>query len=168
KNNSDLSDIVVIGIVLDDNYQLLRTREVSLGNQVSVYACHMGIGNLETSDCQVDINREFLRDYEDYDDLYAQLSEEESTEVSYQFDSNKLVWVMARNHDNFKGKIFAYNYETKKTDRILKKWDDVMYYQDLAPYLSDENVMRISYEQAGEEEEYILPILSVWLKKTAR
>ena len=167
KNNSDMSDLVVIGLALDDNYQLLRTRNITLGNQVSVYACHTNIGNPETADCQVDINRESLKDYDDYDDLSAQISEGEMVEVEYQFDSNKLVCAMARNHDDFRGKIFAYNYETNEMDRILTKWDDVMYLPELEPYLSDMNVMKITYEQAKDVEEYNLPILSAWLKKTA-
>ncbi len=74
---------------------------------------------------------------------------------------------MARNHDDFRGKIFAYNYETNEMDRILTKWDDVMYLPELEPYLSDMNVMKITYEQAKDVEEYNLPILSAWLKKTA-
>ena len=167
KNNSDMSDLIVIGLALDDNYQLLRTRNITLGNQVSVYACHMDIGNPETADCQVDINRESLQDYEDYDDLTSRISEGETVEVEYQFDSNKLVWAMARNHDDFKGKIYAYNYETSEKDRILRNWDDVMSLTDLEPYLSDMNVMKITYEQAKNEEEYNLPILSAWLKKIA-
>ncbi len=167
KNNTDLGDLVVIGLALDDNYQLLRTRNISLGNQVSIYACHNNIGNPETADCQVDINRESLKSYEDYDELSAQISENEEMEVEYQFDSSKLVWAMARNHDDFKGKIYAYNYETKEKDRILAKQDDVMHLSDLEPYLSDMNVMKITYEQAKNEEEYNLPILSAWLKKTA-
>ena len=138
-----------------------------MGNQVSIYACHMNIGNPETADCQVDINRESLKDYEDYDELSAQISENEKMEVEYQFDSSKLVWAMARNHDDFKGKIYAYNYETKEKDRILAKQDDIMHLSDLEPYLSDMNVMKITYEQAKNEEEYNLPILSAWLKKTA-
>lgn len=166
KNNSDLGDLIVIGLVLDDNYQLLRTRNISLGNQVSIYACHMNIGNPETTDCQVDINRESLKEYEDFDDLSVQISENEKMEVEYQFDSSKLVWAMARNHDDFKGKIYAYNYETKEKERILSKWDDVLYLTDLEPYLSDMNVMKITYEQAKNEEEYNLPIISAWLKKT--
>lgn len=168
KNNSDRNDLVVIGIVLDDNYQLLRTREASLGNQVSVYAYHTDIGDPEGTDCLVDINREALKDYEDPDDLYIQISEEDKTEVEYRFDSNKLVRAMARNHDDFKGKIYAYNYETKEKDPILAKWDDVMYLEDLAPYLSDNNVMKITYQQAEGVEEYTLPILSAWFMKRKR
>ncbi|MBR5047747.1 MAG: hypothetical protein IKX76_05880, partial [Eubacterium sp.] len=58
KNNNDPGDLIVIGVSLDDHYQLFRTRDASVGNQVSVYANHMDLELPEKMDCQVDINRE--------------------------------------------------------------------------------------------------------------
>ena len=168
KNNNDPGDLIIIGVTLDDNYQLFRTRDASVGNQVSVYANHIDLDLPEKMDCRMDINREFLESDITYDDLLTRVSEEEKVEVEYRFDPNRLVWTMARSQDDFLGKIYAYNYQTKEKDVIFRKPGQVMTLEELEPYLSEMNVMRITYKQSDKAENYNLPILSVWLKRTVR
>ena len=163
--NSDLGDVLVIGINLQDDFDLLREGQ-ELGDEVSVYINHISIPEPESMECQTDINLSCLKDGQSYAELQAEILEESNLEVEYQFDSNKILWAMARNHDRYQGHIYAYNYDTKQKEEILSSQDDIMYCEELEPYISEMNVMKISYEQSEDTEEYNLPILSVWLKKT--
>ncbi|MDO4975894.1 MAG: hypothetical protein Q4E53_01415 [Eubacteriales bacterium] len=167
KNNTDLSDYIIIGITLKDNYQLLRGGD-HLGNQVSIYVNHVFCQAPEKAECQVNINLKYLKDNQSYQELQEKLAEELNVEARYQFDSNQLIWAMARNQDDYSGEIVAYNYWTEKNDSILSKPGDVMTCEELEPYLSEMNEMKIIYKQKDIMQSNRLPILSVWLKKIAR
>ena len=166
KNNRNLGDLIVVGLTRDDRYQLFRATDASVGNQVSVYINHFSLDLPEKMEYQVDINREFLENNLTYDDLLTQASENEKIETEYRFDPNKLMWAMARCHDDYTGKIYAYRLSTREWEEILPMPDDLMDIEDLEPYLSEMNIMRIKYEQSEDAENYNLPILSVWMKKT--
>ncbi len=169
KNNEESGDLILIGINYDDNFQLLRDGE-KIGNQIAVYINHTGIEEIEKTECTPNINLEFIKDNLTYKELQNNLIEKEKIKVEYQFDYNKIVWAMARNRDNYTGKIYAYNYDEERMEEILETPDQVMQCEDLEPYLTEMNVMTILYENSETEEtEYgEVPVISVWLKKTVR
>lgn len=167
KNNSNLADYIVIGITLNDNYQLLRGGD-HLGNQVSVYADHTLYQLPENAESHVNINLEYLKENQSYQELQDQLSNQSNVEAFYQFDSNQIVWAMARNQDQFSGEIRAYNYWTERYEEILSKPGKLMKCEELEAYLSDMNEMKIRYRIKDSMETDHLPILSVWMKKIAK
>ncbi len=169
KNNKESDDLIVVGINYDDNFQFLRDGE-NVGNQIAIYINHLRIEESEKAECIPNINLEFIKDHSTYKELQNNLMEKEKFEVEYQFDPNKVAWAMARNRDSYTGKIYAYNYASENMEEILKSPDDVMQCEDLEPYLTEMNEMRILYEknESDETENGLVPVISVWLKKTAR
>ena len=74
---------------------------------------------------------------------------------------DKLVRKLYRNRDSFEGTVLAYNYQNGKDEVILKDWDDVLDEKDLQAYLSDQNVMILTYRLPKGEDLGNTPVLSV-------
>ena len=89
------------------------------------------------------------------------LSIKKKTEVTYIFDRKEEIQALARNRDNFRGKIYAYNYQTKQKDRILSDVGTSMDADQLEPYLSDSGEMLITYQLEDAVEYETAPVLSL-------
>ena len=90
--------------------------------------------------------------------------EENKTEVSYVFDKEEIE-ALARNKDNFTGKIYAYNYSTGQRDRILSSTESYITGESLNSYLSGDGEMRITYKMDASDEYGPAPVLSLIYKK---
>lgn len=163
KNNNNLDDIIVIGIDLNDKFQLLRGNNM-LGNQVSVFVNHIKVNPPEKGDCYLDMNQQWLKEHSNMTEFLSEILDQQEPEVEYQFDSNKVLWTMARNEDDYQGKIYAYNYWTGEKDEILTKCHDILSGEELRPYLSENNEMKLTYQFSDEDT--TIPVFSVWLKKS--
>ncbi len=92
--------------------------------------------------------------------------EESKTKATYQFDRNRELIKLCRNRDSFKGTIRAYNYRTGKDEIILKNWDAILEGKELEPYLSDQNVMILTYILPDGEDLGNTPVLSAQMMET--
>lgn len=72
---------------------------------------------------------------------------------------------LARNKDNFTGKIYAYNYSTGQRDRILSSTESYITGESLNSYLSGDGEMRITYKMDASDEYGPAPVLSLIYKK---
>ena len=70
-----------------------------------------------------------------------------------------------RNKDNFTGKIYAYNYRTKKKDRIFTSAGECLYEEALKPYLSDSAENKKSYHFKESNEYRTAPGISLIYKE---
>ena len=83
---------------------------------------------------------------------------------SYVFDKEEIE-ALARNKDNFTGKIYAYNYSTGQRDRILSSTESYITGESLNSYLSGDGEMRITYKMDASDEYGPAPVLSLIYKK---
>ena len=88
-----------------------------LKNHVTVMINHFTLEE-ETGDHILNINMSCLKQEGEGLAIEEDTLEENKTEVSYVFDKEEIE-ALARNKDNFTGKIYAYNYSTGQRDRIL-------------------------------------------------
>ena len=163
-HNSDMNHLIVIGIAENERFSLLEDGS-SLANQVSVYKNQAEIHFKENADCQVNLNLAYLKE-ESFTQLQEELLEGKVEDVIYQFPENEKVKYLVRNKDDFDGRIFAYNYWSGEKEEILKKPGDLMNAEDLDPYISEDQEMKLTYEASHKDEENVLPILSLWYQKT--
>lgn len=92
-----------------------------LKNHVTVMINHFTLEE-ETGDHILNINMSCLKQEGEGLAIEEDTLEENKTEVSYVFDKEEIE-ALARNKDNFTGKIYAYNYSTgpKRQDFIIDR-----------------------------------------------
>ena len=56
---------------------------------------------------------------------------------------------------------FCVRLDTGKEERILEKWDDCMYCEELEPYISDMNRMILTFEAEEDTDYGSAPVISL-------
>ena len=158
-NEGDMNTLLIAGITGDDDFKLF-TDNNTLKNHLAVYIGRFDVSSGDVEDFVADINSSCLENPQDTE-LQDDILTEKTTKATYIFDSNKVVWALIRNRDSFQGTILAYNYETGKEERILEKWDDCMYCEELEPYISDMNRMILTFEAEEDTDYGSAPVISL-------
>ena len=110
-------ELLVVGITSENDFKLFSDDNV-LKNHVTVMINHFTLEE-ETGDHILNINMSCLKQEGEGLAIEEDTLEENKTEVSYVFDKEEIE-ALARNKDNFTGKIYAYNYRQDFIiDRIL-------------------------------------------------
>lgn len=156
-------ELLVVGITNENDFKLFSDNNI-LKNHVTVMINHF---NLEESEEKqiFNINSSCLKQKGEELAIEEDALEENKTEVTYVFDKTKQIEAIARNRDNFTGKIYAYNYETGKKDRILSSVESYITGDNLESYLSEDGEMNITYKLDGKSEYGTSPVLSLIYKK---
>ena len=158
------NELIMVGITNESDFKLFSDDNV-LKNHVTMIINHFNIKENSSGEKILNINISCLEQKEEGLSIGEDTLDDKRTEAAYIFDRKEDIQALVRNKDNFTGKIYAYNYYTKKKDRILVSAGDCMYEDDLEPYLSDSGEMVITY-QLKESNEYVTaPIISLIYKE---
>ena len=155
-------ELLVVGITSENDFKLFSDDNV-LKNHVTVMINHFTLEE-ETGDHILNINMSCLKQEGEGLAIEEDTLEENRTEVSYVFDKEEIE-ALARNKDNFTGKIYAYNYSTGQRDRILSSTESYITGESLNSYLSGDGEMRITYKMDASDEYGPAPVLSLIYKK---
>ena len=155
-------ELLVVGITSENDFKLFSDDNV-LKNHVTVMINHFTLEE-ETGDHILNINMSCLKQEGEGLAIEEDTLEENKTEVSYVFDKEEIE-ALARNKDNFTGKIYAYNYSTGQRDRILSSTESYITGESLNSYLSGDGEMRITYKMDASDEYGPAPVLSLIYKK---
>lgn len=163
--NTDRSqeELLIIGITNENDFKLFSDNNV-LKNHVTMMVNHFDLKEESTGEKILNINMSCLEQKEEGASIEEDTLEEKKTEVTYVFDKREEIEALVRNRDNFTGKIYAYNYQTKQKDRILSSAEEVMNLDELEPYLSDSGEMLITYQLTSDREYESAPVLSLIYK----
>lgn len=161
--NMDRSEgeLLIAGITNENDFKLFTDDNI-LKNHVTVMIDHFYLKE-KTGERILNINSSCLKDEGEGLSIEEDTLDENKTDVTYIFDKTRMIEVLVRNRDDFTGKIYAYNYETKRKDRILESADAYMTGEDLESYLSENGEMILTYKIDGEYE--TAPVLSLIYKK---
>ncbi len=153
--------LLMIGITDNNNFHLFSD-ENELKNHVTVIVDHFEVKGEQNLGSVSNINHSCLEEEEAGNSSLAEDTlEKKETEAVYFFDETKEISALVRNRDGFRGKIYAYNYQTGERDQILSQWDDCLDEAELIPYLSENKEMVVTYELEGEDYASA-PILSLF------
>lgn len=94
-------------------------------------------------------------------DIYSGILYSKSAKLSYQFDDE--IGQLIRLNDYYEGKIYAYNYETKRYDRILKNSQDRMTSEDVKKYIDEDGNMKIQLKTDADYTQ--LPVIAMTQKE---
>ena len=155
-------ELLVVGITNENDFKLFSDDNV-LKNHVTVMINHFALEE-ETGKRILNINMSCLKQEGEGLAIEEDTLEENKTEVSYVFDKEEIE-ALARNKDNFTGKIYAYNYSTGQRDRILSSTESYITGESLNNYLSGDGEMRITYKMDASDEYGPAPVLSLIYKK---
>ena len=155
-------ELLVVGITSENDFKLFSDDNV-LKNHVTVMINHFTLEE-ETGDHILNINMSCLKQEGEGLAIEEDTLEENKTEVSYVFDKEEIE-ALARNKDNFTGKIYAYNYITGQRDMILSSTESYITGESLNSYLSGDGEMRITYKMDASDEYGPAPVLSLIYKK---
>ena len=155
-------ELLVVGITSENDFKLFSDDNV-LKNHVTVMINHFTLEE-ETGDHILNINMSCLKQEGEGLAIEEDTLEENKTEVSYVFDKEEIE-ALARNKDNFTGKIYAYNYSTGQRDRILSSTESYITGESLNSYLLGDGEMRITYKMDASDEYGPAPVLSLIYKK---
>ena len=145
----------------NNNFHLFSD-ENELKNHVTVIVDHFEVKGEQNLGSVSNINHSCLEEEEAGNSSLAEDTlEKKETEAVYFFDETKEISALVRNRDGFRGKIYAYNYQTGERDQILSQWDDCLDEAELIPYLSENKEMVVTYELEGEDYASA-PILSLF------
>ena len=159
EDSRNLNETLIIGVSEEDEFSLFANGD-ELSNQIGLSIDRVEDKEKDPSLRQItNINRFCLRSDEDGSLLYDTL-DGMRTKATYQFDPGEHVRSLNRNRDSFSGVIYAYNFQKETEDPILRNWDDSISGEDLKPYLSDRNVLILTYQIEEETENVAAPILS--------
>ena len=156
-------ELLVVGITNENDFKLFSDDNV-LKNHVTVMINHFALEE-ETGERILNINMSCLKQEGEGLAIEEDTLEENKTEVSYVFDKAEEIEALARNKDNFTGKIYAYNYSTGQRDRILSSTESYITGESLNSYLSGDGEMRITYKMDASDEYGPAPVLSLIYKK---
>lgn len=137
-------ELLVVGITNENDFKLFSDNNV-LKNHVTVMINHFNLKEQETGEKILNINTSCLSQKEEGLSIEEDTLEEQKTEVTYVFDKTEEIRALVRNRDNFKGSIYAYNYETRQRNRILSAAGESMSKEELDSYLSENGEMNITY-----------------------
>ena len=162
KDSDHLDETILAGICSSPDSAIFDDEDEP-SNQINLDIVHLEDQNQDENDTKTftisNINAFCLRS--DQEGLLAHDTlETNKTKATYQFDRSRVLRRLFRNRDSFAGSIRAYNYRTGKDDLILKKWDDCLEGRDLEDYLSDQNVMILTYQLPDGQDIGNTPILS--------
>ena len=155
-------ELLVVGITSENDFKLFSDDNV-LKNHVTVMINHFTLEE-ETGEHILNINMSCLKQEGEGLAIEEDTLEENKTEVSYVFDKEEIE-ALARNKDNFTGKIYAYKYSTGQRDRILSSTESYITGESLNSYLSGDGEMRITYKMDASDEYGPAPVLSLIYKK---
>ena len=155
-------ELLVVGITSENDFKLFSDDNV-LKNHVTVMINHFTLEE-ETGEHILNINMSCLKQEGEGLAIEEDTLEDNKTEVSYVFDKEEIE-ALARNKDNFTGKIYAYNYSTGQRDRILSSTESYITGESLNSYLSGDGEMRITYKMDASDEYGPAPVLSLIYKK---
>lgn len=158
KSNGEL---LIAGITNENDFKLFTDDNV-LKNHVTVMVDHFYLKE-KMGERILNINASCLKEKGEGLSIEEDTLDERKTEVTYTFDRSRMVEALARNRDDFTGKIYAYNYKTKRKDRILESADTYMKKEELENYLSESGEMILTYKIDSEYE--TAPVLSLIYKK---
>ena len=156
-------ELLIIGITNENDFKLFSDNNV-LKNHVTMMVNHFDLKEESTGEKILNINTSCLEQKEEGASIEEDTLEEKKTEVTYVFDKREEIEALVRNQDDFTGKIYAYNYQTKQKDRILSSAEEVMNLDELEPYLSDSGEMLITYQLTSDREYESAPVLSLIYK----
>lgn len=156
-------ELLVVGITNENDFKLFSDDNI-LKNHVTVMINHFALEE-ETGERILNINMSCLKQEGEGLAIEEDTLEENKTEVSYVFDKAEEIEALARNRDNFTGKIYAYNYSTGQRDRILSSTESYITEESLQSYLSGDGEMRITYKLDVSDEYGTAPVLSLIYRK---
>ena len=151
---------VVIGIDTKENESVFIDSHKDK-NYLNLYADYYSMPESEKYSYISDINTYCLKESDLAAPLFQDTLEENRTVAVYQFDPEKTPQTLVRNRDQFHGTIYAYNYETGDNDLILEQMDDVVKKENLNSYISDDNLMTLTYQLNGKKQQGSAPVLSL-------
>lgn len=154
-------EFLIAGITNENDFKLFTDDNV-LKNHVTVMVDHFYLKE-QTGERILNINTTCLKEKGEGLSIEEDTLDEKKTEVTYIFDKTRMIEALARNRDDFIGKIYAYNYRTKRKDRILDSADAYIKGENLESYLSENGEMILTYKIDGEYE--TAPVLSLIYKK---
>ena len=157
-------ELLIVGITNENDFKLFSDKNV-LKNHVTVMVNHFDLKEENAGEKILNINTSCLGQKEENSSIEEDTLEEKKTEVTYVFDRRQDIEALVRNRDDFTGKIYAYNYQTKQKDRILSSVGESMNLDKLESYLSDAGEMLITYQLTSDREYETAPILSLIYKE---
>ena len=153
-------ELLIVGITNENDFKLFSDNNV-LKNHVTMMINHFDLKEQNAGEKILNINISCLEEKDESSALEEDALDKKKTEVTYIFDRKEEIQALARNRDNFRGKIYAYNYQTKQKDRILSDVGTSMDADQLEPYLSDSGEMLITYQLEDAVEYETAPVLSL-------
>lgn len=156
-------ELLIVGITNENDFKLFSDNNI-LKNHVTVMINHFNLQ--ENTGKQIfNINGDCLEQKGEDLAIEEDTLEENKTEVTYIFDKPEEIEALVRNRDNFTGKIYAYNYETGRKDKILSSVESYITGENLKNYLSENGEMSITYKLDEKDEYGTAPVLSLIYKK---
>lgn len=164
--NTEKSDesLLVVGITNENNFKLFSDNNI-LKNHVTMMIDHFQLDTVQKDSNILNINTSCIGEKEEGLSIEEDTLDENKTEVTYQFDNREDIVALVRNRDSFHGKIYAYNYQTKKKEQILSSADECLYKENLENYLSENGEMIVTYKLENDSDYGAAPILSLIYKK---
>lgn len=153
-------ELLIVGITNENDFKLFSDNNV-LKNHVTMMINHFDLKAQKVGEKILNINVSCLEEKDGGIALEEDALDEKKTEATYIFDRKEEIQALARNRDNFKGKIYAYNYQTKQKDRILSDVGMSMDAEQLKNYISDSGEMLITYQLEDAVEYETAPVLSL-------
>ena len=156
-------ELLIVGITNENDFKLFSDNNI-LKNHVTVMINHFNLQE-NTGEQIFNINGDCLEQKGEDLAIEEDTLEENKTEVTYIFDKPEEIEALVRNRDNFTGKIYAYNYETGRKDKILSSVESYITGENLKNYLSENGEMSITYKLDEKDEYGTAPVLSLIYKK---
>lgn len=157
-------ELLVVGITNENDFKLFSDNSI-LKNHVTMMINHFTLDEKGSGTKILNINTSCLQEKGEGLSIEEDTLDEKKTEVTYIFPKVKEIEALVRNRDNFTGKIYAYNYKTKRNDRILSSADSYIGQEELEDYLSDSGEMLITYKLNDDNEYETAPVLSLIYKE---
>ncbi len=155
--------VLLIGLTDKDDFSLFSDKN-KLRNHISLFVNYYDMPGKEDITRMSNINSSALQESEEGSSLSEDYLERDWVEAQYAFDKHKLMWSLTREKDSFSGTIYAYNYDKKKREKILQRQGDSLGCEQLEPYLSEMNVMKLTYQLPNGVTQDVAPLISAELK----
>lgn len=155
------NELLIIGITGENNFQIFADKN-NLKKHVTLVVNHFRLRDTGQHYSLLDINYSCLKESGSSETLREGILEKSRTEAVYVPGAKEQIWALVRNRDKYKGKIFAYNTQTQKQEEILDSPDDCLYREELAPYLSSNQELILTYELEDGTAYSEAPVLSLY------
>lgn len=156
-------ELLIAGITNENDFKLF-TDDNLLKNHVTVMINHFYLKE-KTGERILNINTSCLKEKGEGLSIEEDTLDENKTEATYIFDKTGMIEALARNRDEFTGEIYAYNYKTKRKERILSSADAYIKGENLENYLSENDEMTLTYKLNSKSEYESAPVLSLIYKR---